>query len=91
MESELIEVNEVSLVKYDDKNFEYTDKEKELCFYFQVCEPDEITIIVFDDLLPPEKSLEASYGNFFVETLEEGVETTKEITKANVNEFIMWR
>lgn len=90
MDSNFVIVGEKLLTKHSEEEYEYVDKKKELNFYFVMDEPDEVAIIVFDDLSPKDKSNEACLGTLFVESLEEAVKETSYITKDNVSKFIMW-
>lgn len=91
MKNDLVQISGVLLTKHSNEEYDYTDKKKELNFHFVVDKPDEVTIIVFDDLLPREKTNEAHLGVLFAESLEEAIEETNYITKENVSEFIMWQ
>jgi|GEM_PF-5598608 len=89
MKPKIINIAGYPITQISENEYEFENPEQDLDFCFLMDEPEEVTVIVFDSLIPPNNNKEASLGFFYVENLEEAVSEAVQVTKANVNEFVM--
>ncbi len=90
MKNKTVKVGECLLTQLNETEFEYENLEQELDFHFIMENLDEVTVIVFDSLLPTNDQTKSDLGVFSASSLEEAVSDVRQLTKDNLKNSIIW-
>jgi hypothetical protein len=90
MKNKAIKVGGCVLTQLNETEFEYENLEQGLDFHFVVEKSDEVTVIIFDSLLPTNNQTKSDLGVFTASNLEEAVSDVRQLTKDNLKNSIMW-